>query len=83
MQPQTLIHIQRAALPELMFVPDIALALRCTHSTARTSLRKGECGPFIRIGRRRAVLRDTFFEALRQRQCLGFSPAGRGEEVGS
>jgi hypothetical protein len=60
---------QRAALPELLFVPDLALALQCSPTAARRAIRRGECGPHIRLGRRYAVLRATFFDAL-ERRCV-------------
>jgi hypothetical protein len=55
---------QRAALPELLFVPDLALALQCSPTAARRAIRRGECGPYVRLGRRYAVLRATFIDAI-------------------
>ena len=60
--------VRRAALPQILFVPDVAVALQVGHDTARRAILRGECGPYLRIGRRLAVLRDTFIAALASRQ---------------
>jgi len=62
-------EFRRAALPEVLFVPDMALALGgITESAARRAVLRGECGPFLRIGRRLAVRRDAFLAALAARE---------------
>lgn len=81
--PSTNVNLCRAALPEVMFVPDIALALRCGPSTARTALRAGACGPTIRLGRRIAVLRESFLDALRDRARPGSPLRALRDEVQS
>lgn len=61
--------VQRAALPEVLFIPDVGLALQVGDSAARRAVLRGECGPYLRIGRRLAVLRETFLAALARRQA--------------
>ena len=60
--------IRRAALPEILFIPDLSLAIGVTESAARKAVLRGECGPFVRIGRRLAVLRESFLAALAERE---------------
>lgn len=66
-------QVHRAALPEVMLIPDIALALQLTPQSTRLAVQRGDCGPFFRVGRRLAVLRESFLAALAQRETL---PAG-------
>ncbi len=66
--------VRRACLPELLLVPDVALALSLSHSAARRVILRGDCGPYSRIGRRLAVRRESFLAALEARQV---SPARR------
>ena len=60
--------VRRACLPEILFVPDIALTLLLSHSAARRAILRGECGPYSRIGLRLAVRRESFLAALEARQ---------------
>ena len=60
--------VTRAALPEVMFIPDVALALRAGEDAARRAVLRGDCGPYIRVGRRLAVLRESFLQAMVDRQ---------------
>ncbi len=70
--------VTRAALPEVMFVSDVAVALRVGEDTARRIVLRGECGAYLRLGGRIAVLRETFLDTLQQRQVLpGPMPAPR------
>jgi hypothetical protein len=71
--------VQRAALPEILLVPDVALALGVKHSAARKAILRGDCGPFIRVGRRLGVLRDSFLETLAARQQEPERPPSRPE----
>ena len=66
--------VRRACMPELLLVPDVALALSLSHSAARRAILRGDCGPYHRHGRRLAVLRESFLAALEARQV---SPAHR------
>ena len=66
--------VRRAALPEVLFVPDLALALGVSASAARKAILRGACGPYLRLGRRLAVLRESFMAALEARQV---SPSHR------
>jgi len=70
MDPSHSDAVVRAALPEVMFVADLALALRVGESAARRALLRGECGPYLRIGRRLAVLRESFLASLAAREQL-------------
>lgn len=61
--------VRRAALPEIMFCPDLGLALGgITPSAARRAVLRGECGPYLRLGRRIAVRRESFLAALAERE---------------
>lgn len=53
-----------ACLPEVLLVRDVALALGLTASGARQAIHRGECGPHFRIGRKLAILRESFIHAL-------------------
>lgn len=66
--------VSRAALPELMFIPDLAIALQASEVEAEAALQRGECGPFVRVAGRLAVLRESFLDALARREE---SPLGR------
>lgn len=59
--------IRRAALPELLFKPDLALATQLPEETAEAYAVEGRFGPCLYIGGRVAVLRDHFLESLRAR----------------
>ena len=60
--------VRRACLPEILFLPDLALALGVTSSAARRALLRGDCGPYFRVGRRYAVRRAAFLAALEARE---------------
>lgn len=61
--------VSRAIWPELMFSGDVALALNLrSESAARRAIHSGRCGPFLRIGRRLAVRRDSLLDALAARE---------------
>lgn len=60
--------VRRAALPEILFIPDLALALQVSPPTARQAVVRGDCGPYFRVGRRLAVLRESFLAALAARR---------------
>lgn len=61
--------VVRADLPEILFVQDLCAVLGgISPSAVRRAVHRGECGPFIEIGRRLAVLRDSFLSALRARE---------------
>ena len=66
--------VRRAALPEILFIPDIGLALDISQSAARKAVLRGDCGPSFKVGRRHAVLRDTFLAALSDRAEGGTQP---------
>jgi hypothetical protein len=59
----------RAALPEVLFVPDLSMVLGgLTFSATRRAVLRGDCGPFLRIGRRIAVRREALLDALAARE---------------
>lgn len=66
--------VRRAALPEVMFAPDVALALGVTPSAARKLIRRGF--PHVRIGRRLAVRRDAFLETIAASEVVPEVPLG-------
>ena len=68
--------VRRAALPEILFLPDLALALGMTPSAARRALLRGDCGPYFRVGRRYAVRRAAFLAALEARESQPEPAAG-------
>jgi hypothetical protein len=59
--------LRRAALPELLFAPDIALAVQLPEETAEAYAAEGRFGPCLFVQGRVAVLKDHFIEALRAR----------------
>lgn len=67
--------IARASLPEVMFLSDLALALRVPEDRALEHLLSGECGPYLWIDDRPALLRDSFVEALSCRQSIDWPRA--------
>ena len=58
--------VRRAALPEVLFAPDIALALGIPEADAERCVAEGRLGPSFLIGGRPAVLRDSFLKHLAQ-----------------
>lgn len=60
-------EVARACLPEILLVRDVAVALQLTPSGARQAIRRGDCGPYTRIGRRLAVLRESFLLSITDR----------------
>jgi len=68
----------RGVLPEVMFVPDVALALAVKPSAARKAILRGDCGPYLRLGRRLAVRRESFLATLAAREVLPECPTRLG-----
>lgn len=66
--------VRRAALPEILLVPDIALVYGLTDSAARKAILRGDCGRYVRIGRRLAVRRESFLAALEANEIDPRSP---------
>ena len=57
--------VRRAVLPEILFVPDVRLALGYRSETAaRRAIVSGTCGPYLRLGRRLAVRRESLLQSL-------------------
>lgn len=59
--------VRRAALPALLQLADLALALGVSESAARRALYAGLC-PFSRVGRRLVVRRDALLAAIAARE---------------
>lgn len=59
--------VRRAALPALLQLADLALALGVSESAARRALHAGLC-PFSRVGRRLVVRRDALLAAIAARE---------------
>jgi hypothetical protein len=67
--------VRRAALPEVLLSPDIALLMGgVAASTARRAVLRGEFGPYLRIGRRLALRRESVLEALAAREVHPVRP---------
>ena len=58
--------VRRAALPEVLHVCDIALALGIPETKAEMCASEGRFGPSFLIGGHPAVLRDSFLRHLSQ-----------------
>jgi hypothetical protein len=63
--------VRRAALPEILFLPDLAFVLRLPEELAEAQLSEGRLGPSFLVQGRPAVLREHFMEALRARALCG------------
>ena len=70
MKPISSEAVRRAAPPEVMFVPDLALVLGRSHNATREAMQRGECGPVTYVGRRIAVLRSSWLRTLAEREGL-------------
>ncbi len=69
--------VRRAALPEILFSADVALALDISQVKAELALRNEACGPHFLVCGRPAILRTKFLAALSSRSAQ----AGRRKEV--
>lgn len=52
----------------LLFAEDLAEMFSIGLPAARKRLRLGQCGPYVRVGKRLAVLKTSFAEFLRRSQ---------------
>jgi hypothetical protein len=59
--------VRRAALPEVLFTPDIAFALDIPEYKAAAAVREGSFGPHFLVDAQPAVLRKDFIDALSRR----------------
>ncbi|MBI3272219.1 MAG: hypothetical protein HYZ53_24720 [Planctomycetes bacterium] len=66
----------RALLPEVLLSEDLALALGVSPSAARRAVLRGQCGPYVRLGRRLCVRRPAFLAALEARETTPLPPPG-------
>ena len=63
--------MRRAVWPELMFAPDVALALDLqSASAARRVMKSGRIGPHLFLGRRIACRRESLMASLRASERL-------------
>ena len=61
--------VRRAILPEVLDAGDVTLALGYkSRSAGRRAILRGDCGPFVRQGRKLLVLRTDFLRALEERR---------------
>ena len=65
--------VRRAALPEVLFTSDLALALDLPPEIAEASAVAGRLGRHFLVRGRIAILRDDFMEALQTRAAIGAS----------
>ena len=56
--------VKRAALPEVLLPPDVAVAVDIPETVAESAVRQGRFGPAFLVGGRPAVLRETFLKHL-------------------
>ena len=56
--------VRRAALPEVLFTSDVALALESPAEEAETALLSGRLGRHFTVAGRPAILRDEFLRSL-------------------
>jgi hypothetical protein len=73
--------VRRAALPQVLFPDDVGVVLQIDEEAARQAIRRGDCGPFLEMGGRVAVLRETFLAHLKdlarpQDRRIGGGPRG-------
>jgi hypothetical protein len=81
--------VTRAALPEILFAADVAVALELEIDEAEAAIRAGECGPHFEFRNRPAVLRETFLEHFEAQQRRPSGPGvvrilprdGRGDQM--
>jgi hypothetical protein len=70
---------ERSELPLVMLAEDVARALGLkSASAARRAILDGECGPYLRRGRRLLVRREAFLDALRKREVQPDESRPRG-----
>jgi len=82
--------VRRAALPEVMFAADLALALGLSELEAEAAARRGMLGPPFFVRGRVALLREDFLELLvlrasrqdrKSKELLGDTDADARAEV--
>lgn len=66
--PTSDVPVRRAILPEICHAEDVALALGTSTPAARRLMRRGDCGPVARFGRRLVVRRDALLAAIAARE---------------
>jgi hypothetical protein len=71
--------VRKAALPEVMHLEDVALALDVSLHDAERLLRSGRLGAFVTIGDRPAVLRKEFIGSIERRAD---GPTGASDLLG-
>jgi len=71
--------VRQAALPEVLFSADVALALNVSQVKAALAIRAGTCGPYLLVAGRPAILRTEFLAELSSRAA---QPERRKEVIG-
>jgi hypothetical protein len=66
--PRYRAELLRSALPEVCWIPDLALVLQVTPSSARRLVQSGALGQYGRLGRRIYCRRATLLTALAERE---------------
>ena len=61
-------HLSALEDPILLFVDDLSDILKLTRGAVRKAIQRGEFGPYLYIGRRLAVRRESFVAALKARE---------------
>lgn len=70
---------ERTDLPAVMLAEDVARVLGLkSASAARRAILRGECGPYLRRGRRLLLRREAFLAAFREREVDPANPSPRG-----
>lgn len=71
-------EVARAALPAVLFGPDVAVSLGILEDAADRLIRRGRFGPHLLVQGRPAILREAFLSSLAD---LASSEDGDGKEV--
>lgn len=66
--PPTIPNTRGLLLPDLARVEDVGALLGMTVSGARRLILRGGLGPFVRVGRRIILRRESILAALRERE---------------
>lgn len=57
-------QVVRAAPPEIIFPKDMAVILYLSETEAKDAIQSGQCGPYVTICGKVAVLRESFLAFL-------------------
>ena len=62
--------LNRAVLPEIMLLADIANALGLSLRQAAFAVEHGQCGPYVRLANRILIRREAFLKSLSARETV-------------